>query len=216
MRSAPAGAAVGPLDDAAVVVLAGSANVRRCELVGGVREEDGTFRLRLTFTDIAVEDGTDAVARFDTRGRTLAAAMAQVAPWWTKQLEGSPAHKAIPPVPDAGRVALFSAWYAMHQSVSADTVEAQARLAAEVGLGTIIVDDGWQTTDRSRGHPRRPARRAGGVSTGLHRASAVALRNPAPRRRLPKPPPPSSRPSCSRFPRSRSALTSSPTCTAGC
>ena len=151
MRLAPAGAAIGPVDDAAVVVMAASANVRRCQIVGGVREEDGTFRLRLSFADIAVDDGADAVARFDVRGATLAAAMAGVTSWWTAQLDGSPAHKAIPPVPDSGRVALFSAWYAMHQSVSAESVEAQALLAAEVGLGAIIVDDGWQTTDRNRG-----------------------------------------------------------------
>ncbi len=151
MLSAPAGAAVGPLDDAAVVVMAASANVRRCRLVGGVREEDGTFRLRLSFADIAVEDGADAVTRFDVRGATLAAAMADVTSWWIDQLDGSPAQRAIPPVPDAGREALFSAWYAMHQNVSAESVELQARLAAEVGLGAVIVDDGWQTTDRNRG-----------------------------------------------------------------
>lgn len=151
MRSAPAGAAVGPLDDTAVVVMAASANVRRCQLVGGVREEDGTFRLRLSFVDIAVEDGADAVARFDVRGATLAVAMADVTSWWMAQLDGSPTGQRIPPVPEAGRIALFSAWYAMHQDVTAESVEAQARLAAPVGLGAVIVDDGWQTTDRNRG-----------------------------------------------------------------
>lgn len=150
-RSAPAGAAVGPLDDAAVVVMAASANVRRCQLVGGVREEDGTFRFGLSFSDIAVEDGGDVVARFDVRGATLAAAMADVSSWWIGQLDVSTAQQAIPPVPDAGRVALFSAWYALHQDVMAESVEHQARLAAEVGLRAIIVDDGWQTTDRNRG-----------------------------------------------------------------
>jgi alpha-galactosidase len=151
MRSAPAGAVVGPLGDSAVVVMAASANVRRCQLAGGVREEDGTFRLRLTFADIAVDDGVDAVARFDVRGATLAAALADVTSWWTAQLDRSPAHARIPAVPDAGRVALFSAWYAMHQNVSAASVEQQAALAAKAGLGAIIVDDGWQTTDRNRG-----------------------------------------------------------------
>jgi alpha-galactosidase len=151
MRSAPAGAAVGPLGDAAVVVMAASANVRRCQLAGGVREEDGTFRLRLSFADIDVEDGPEVVARFDVRGATLTDAMASVTSWWTAQLNDSPSRQAIPAVPDAGRVALFSAWYAMHQNVSAESVEAQAELAARAGLGAIIVDDGWQTTDRTRG-----------------------------------------------------------------
>lgn len=151
MRGAPAGAAVGPVNDTATVAVAASANVRRCRIAGGVREEDGTFRLRITFADVAVEDGADVVVRFDVSGRTLAAAMADVTAWWIDQLNESPTHPAIPAVPDVGRAAVFSTWYASHQSVSAESVEQQAQLGAEAGLEAIIIDDGWQTTDRNRG-----------------------------------------------------------------
>ncbi len=80
--------------------------------------------------------------------------MAAVTGWWQDQLDGRGdglAARAIPPVPDAGRSAVFSTWYAEHQAITAASVETQARLAAEIGLTGIIVDDGWQTTDRNRG-----------------------------------------------------------------
>ena len=40
--------------------------------------------------------------------------------------------------------AVYSTWYDFHQDISSEGVERECRLAAELGLKTVIVDDGWQ------------------------------------------------------------------------
>lgn len=40
--------------------------------------------------------------------------------------------------------AVYSTWYDYHQDLSAEGVERECRLAAELGMKTVIVDDGWQ------------------------------------------------------------------------
>ena len=47
-------------------------------------------------------------------------------------------------VPESAYDPLYSTWYAYLQDVHADELEAEARLAAEVGMKTMILDDGWQ------------------------------------------------------------------------
>nr|WTB28483.1 alpha-galactosidase [Streptomyces sp. NBC_00830] len=56
------------------------------------------------------------------------------------------------PLPDAGRTPAYSTWYALGQDVSATAVEREARLAAELGCGLLILDDGWQRGGRERGY----------------------------------------------------------------
>jgi alpha-galactosidase len=43
-------------------------------------------------------------------------------------------------------------WYSFHQNLQRDAVIEEARRAAELGFGTIIVDDGWQNADADRGY----------------------------------------------------------------
>lgn len=55
-------------------------------------------------------------------------------------------------VPEGARVPVYSTWYGFAQAVEASAVEAEARLAAELGCGTIILDDGWQERGNRRGY----------------------------------------------------------------
>ncbi|MFD1544282.1 glycoside hydrolase family 36 protein [Nonomuraea guangzhouensis] len=55
-------------------------------------------------------------------------------------------------VPEGARVPVYSTWYGFTQAVEASAVEAEARLAAELGCGTIILDDGWQELGNRRGY----------------------------------------------------------------
>lgn len=55
-------------------------------------------------------------------------------------------------VPQAAFEPLYSTWYQFHQNVTADAVEAECKLAADMGMKTIIMDDGWQTADGNRGY----------------------------------------------------------------
>ncbi|MFF5284511.1 glycoside hydrolase family 36 protein [Streptomyces sp. NPDC013171] len=61
---------------------------------------------------------------------------------------------AHPPmhVPDTARVPVYSTWYAFNQNVTATAVESQAALAAELGCGALILDDGWQAYGNGRGY----------------------------------------------------------------
>ena len=50
-------------------------------------------------------------------------------------------------VPDAAFDPLYSTWYAYLQDVHADELEKEARIAAKLGMKTMILDDGWQKVD---------------------------------------------------------------------
>ncbi|MEW1695806.1 glycoside hydrolase family 36 protein [Streptomyces sp. NPDC091278] len=56
------------------------------------------------------------------------------------------------PVPEGARVPVYSTWYAFNQDVTAEAVEAQAALAAGLGCGALILDDGWQRYGSGRGY----------------------------------------------------------------
>lgn len=55
-------------------------------------------------------------------------------------------------VPAAAWEPLYSSWYQFHQDVYDKDIEAECKLAADLGMKTLIVDDGWQTDDTSRGY----------------------------------------------------------------
>lgn len=55
-------------------------------------------------------------------------------------------------VPPAAREAVYSCWYSFHQRLHTPEILAQCRLACSLGMRTVIVDDGWQTDDNSRGY----------------------------------------------------------------
>ena len=47
---------------------------------------------------------------------------------------------------------LYSSWYSFHQNVFDRDIEAECAEAAKLGMKVLIVDDGWQTDDTSRGY----------------------------------------------------------------
>ncbi|KUJ67415.1 hypothetical protein ACZ90_28465 [Streptomyces albus subsp. albus] len=79
------------------------------------------------------------------RAPSVAAAMRPLRDWFAR------AHPPMP-VPDAARRPVYSTWYAFNQNVTAAAVETQAELAAELGCGVLILDDGWQRLGNGRGY----------------------------------------------------------------
>lgn len=67
--------------------------------------------------------------------------------WWEKVLDIAPME-----VPEVARRPVYSSWYNYHQDIHAEELEAECVLAKELGMDTIIVDDGWQTADGSGGY----------------------------------------------------------------
>ncbi len=55
-------------------------------------------------------------------------------------------------VPDDAMRPMYSTWYSYHQNLDRDAVIEELKLAKEYGMNTVIVDDGWQTTDSGRGY----------------------------------------------------------------
>ncbi len=133
-RGAPVAALVGTGD---TTVCAFAADREEALASAGVVEETGEFRFW-------VQAAGRLTVRIDTSGRHFGHSLAELADWWA-------ADRPVR-VPDAARLPAYSTWYALHQNVTPEAVERQAALGKELGLDTIIVDDGWMTTDRTRGY----------------------------------------------------------------
>ena len=115
----------------------------------GVREEDGRLNCR-------VEVPLDASAGAHEYRLTLyrnqedvsfAQALRAVSRWWEEACGLTPS-----PVPPEAKQAMYSSWYSFHQATVAGEIEAECAEAAALGMGSVIVDDGWQTEDGSRGY----------------------------------------------------------------
>ena len=88
-----------------------------------------------------------ATLRVDVRQQRYEEALADVSRWWA----GLPG--MLPSVvPSRAREPLYSTWYSYHQDVNAAHVEQECRVALELGLGGVIVDDGWQTDGVGKGY----------------------------------------------------------------
>ncbi|MCQ2352994.1 MAG: alpha-galactosidase [Victivallaceae bacterium] len=116
---------------------------------GGLREEDNCVHCKVEFfiaPDAPMKE-YDFALRFDARHLFYAETLA-AATFWFEQLPGY----APLDVPPAAREILYSTWYGYHQNVFADVLEKEYRFAAQMGMKTAILDDGWQTEDNHRGY----------------------------------------------------------------
>ena len=77
--------------------------------------------------------------RLDSRAVFYGEAIGAAADWMC-------AARGIVPlaVPESALDPLYSSWYTFHQDVSSELVEEELALAAQLGMKTTIVDDGWQ------------------------------------------------------------------------
>ena len=135
--------------DENILTVAVSDAVNTATLRAPVREEDNLLHCVVELFDELPEatDDYNVTVRIDLRQAYFGAALDAVRAWWETAGGYAPM-----PVPEAARDALYSTWYAYHQSVSSAALLAECRLARELGMRTIIVDDGWQTLDSNRGY----------------------------------------------------------------
>ena len=78
--------------------------------------------------------------------------LADIAAWWSERdpLDGAgalPSH-----LPTAATEPVYSTWYSMHQQLKQQELDAELTMAADMGMRSAIIDDGWQTTDNQRGY----------------------------------------------------------------
>lgn len=107
----------------------------------GVSEENDTHIVHLRLTP---KDGAHRLL-LAPRAPSVGAAMRPLRDWFAA------AHPPMP-VPEAAKVPVYSTWYAFNQDVTAEAVETEAELAAELGCGALILDDGWQLYGNGRGY----------------------------------------------------------------
>ena len=114
--------------------------LRKTVWAGGPHEHDFYIESRMEFFTSPEAPARDynVVLRFDTRDIVFGDALADAFRWFEEF------YKPIP-VPDAGLEAWYSTWYSYHKELTAGEIEEECRMAKALGMGGVIVDDGWQT-----------------------------------------------------------------------
>lgn len=114
----------------------------------GVHEEDGTMNCMVVVSLGALDsDCYELSLLCDDRNVRYEQAIREVGLWWEKDCGLYPAS-----VPESARKPMYSFWYSYHQQFTDGEIEAECKRAKELGFGTVIVDDGWQTDDTNRGY----------------------------------------------------------------
>lgn len=115
----------------------------------GLREEDATFACAIDFftRPTSPTDNYTAVARFDMRSIPYYDSIYDTSDWWENDCGYVPAN-----VPDAAKMPMDSLWYSFHQMLDKDEIIKECKASRELGLETVIIDDGWQTDDNNRGY----------------------------------------------------------------
>ncbi|MFE0464360.1 alpha-galactosidase [Kitasatospora sp. NPDC058965] len=135
LRSAP----VGALHDGAgrtLLAFAADRTVTETLVRFGASAQHGRFGVWLRFPLAADQS---CRLRLVAPGGTVAAALRRLRVW----LAGLPDAQPLP-MPSFGRTPVYSTRYPFGRSATAAEVEQEAVLAAELGFGRLLLDDGWQ------------------------------------------------------------------------
>ena len=131
------------------MTLALSDALNKSEFVSYLKEEDVHFYPEIKLFEERMPKTTsyEIQLRIDTRPLPYHESIDDVASWWTS----NPSYKPMN-VPDDAKKPMYSTWYSYHQSITAEEIVAECKIAKSLGCGAVIVDDGWQTNDGNRGY----------------------------------------------------------------
>ena len=118
------------------------------KIMAGVVEENGNLRFQIDlFSQVCPKmKEYEVTVRIDKRSISLCQAIKDARKWY-HELGYKNAY-----VPMGAKMPLYSAWYSFHQNTIPDQIIEECKKAKEYGMDTLIVDDGWQTEDGSRGY----------------------------------------------------------------
>ena len=88
-----------------------------------------------------------AKIRIDMRNIPFYDSIYDTVEWWENECGYKSAF-----VPESAKLPMDSLWYSFHQNLEKDKILEECRLSKELGMQTVIIDDGWQTDDNSRGY----------------------------------------------------------------
>ncbi|MBO5900468.1 MAG: alpha-galactosidase [Lentisphaeria bacterium] len=122
------------------LICSSSDALRKTVWAGGPHEHDFYIETRLVFFTAPESPASSysVVLRLDTRDINFSDALAENFKWFEDFYHPIP-------VPEAGLEAWYSTWYSYHKELTSDEIEAECRLAKSLGMGGVLVDDGWQT-----------------------------------------------------------------------
>lgn len=117
----------------------------------GVHEETGELMVQdviaLETSFVSSHQNYILKLYLDKRKQTLSSVLGDVTAWWDHLLPDQPAH-----VPQTARIPMYSTWYSYHQNLDDQALRAEYEQAAQMGMKTVLIDDGWQTSDLNRGY----------------------------------------------------------------
>ncbi len=115
----------------------------------GICEEDATLDCEIEFFTIPTSptDHYRATVRLDMRNIPFYDSIYDTAEWWEKDCSYKAAY-----VPESAKMPMDSLWYSFHQMLDKDEILKECKASKEIGLETVIIDDGWQTDDNNRGY----------------------------------------------------------------
>lgn len=85
--------------------------------------------------------------RVDTRPLRFDQVIREAAAWWDLLLP-----EETMPVPEEAISPMYSTWYSYHQELDQQSLLQECQMASEMGMRSVIIDDGWQTHDNQRGY----------------------------------------------------------------
>ena len=115
----------------------------------GLREEDATFACEIEFftKPTSPVSSYNATVRLDMRKVPYYDSIYDTSDWWENDCGYKSAY-----VPEAAKMPMDSLWYSFHQMLDKDEIIKECKASRELGLETVIIDDGWQTDDNNRGY----------------------------------------------------------------
>lgn len=119
------------------------------EIGTGVCEEDATVECEVTFFTLPTSPKTQytAIIRLDMRAIPYYDSIYDVSDWWENDCGYNSCY-----VPEEARLPMDSLWYSFHQRLDSEEIIKECKLSKELGMETVIIDDGWQTDDNNRGY----------------------------------------------------------------
>jgi len=115
----------------------------------GVIEETSEIECRIDFFTSLVAQINEYIVtiRIDMRDKMYYDCITDAVIWWEEVC----GYKSAV-VPEYACLPMNSIWYSYHQNIKTDEIINECMLSKKLGMDTLIVDDGWQTDDNSRGY----------------------------------------------------------------
>ena len=115
-----------------------------CRISSKINQEKGVYAVTLTVAADAPGKIRPFKVTIDRRSLVWTDALAD----WRNSLSYNRGR-----YPEAAWKPVYCTWYAVHASLSQDWVERTCEIAAKLGFGTFILDDGWSYDESKRVNP---------------------------------------------------------------